>query len=84
MEHPEKKLQEKLRKFLASRLKPEIVWMASANGGYRDPHTAISLKSMGVLPGAPDLCFCLHREFPTPESLPSQTKKPRPFGAGSC
>ena len=59
MEHPEQKLQEKLRKFLASRLKPEIVWMASANGGYRDPHTAISLKSMGVLPGAPDLCFCL-------------------------
>ena len=55
----EHKIQVALVDFLKVAARPEIVWGAIPNGGFRHPRVAQSLQNEGVRRGTPDLFFCL-------------------------
>lgn len=55
---PEDILQIQVVRFLRIAA-PDLLFFHAANGGSRHPAEARKFKDMGVLPGAPDLCFVL-------------------------
>lgn len=55
----EHKIQVALFDYLALTARPEIIYAAIPNGGYRHIRVAASLKSEGVRRGTPDIFFCL-------------------------
>ena len=55
----EHKIQVALFDYLRLAAKPEIIYAAIPNGGFRHIRVAASLKNEGVRRGTPDIFFCL-------------------------
>lgn len=55
----EETLHKAIVQHLRIRAKPGVLWYHVPNGEQRSIRTAVRLKSMGVLPGVPDLVFLL-------------------------
>lgn len=55
MQRPEQEIQRAILKHLKIRGAPEIFYFHCPNGGYRRPIEAAVFKSLGAVPGIPDL-----------------------------
>lgn len=56
-------IQRHIVKLLESYARPDVVWFAVPNGGFRFGRTAAILKAQGLRPGAPDLVILRKGEF---------------------
>jgi len=60
MKHPEQDIQKNLLAYIAQACVNDLFVFHVPNGGYRRPVEAMIFKSLGVVPGMPDL-FLIHK-----------------------
>ncbi len=61
--HDERNLHKACVDFLRYALPDGVYFFHPANGGSRHPAEAQHFKEMGVMPGTPDLIFCIRGRF---------------------